>query len=308
MVDGATGAVRPVSLGFCLRYALLAGGLCAYALCGAEPAPADDVTPPAKPVPEFTFVVAADPHIAEVRRGVCPSGTERFGQLMEAVLNRPRPPEFMILIGDIVPPLDPRTRLPDISLLTAAARRLPIYPVAGNMDFPRMREALRKGFPDAFGERDFYAFTRHQCRFVMVCDAAVGDHYGHITSESIRGQPQWAWLEAQLQRDATVRRVFVFGHIPPHPTGADAVMYLSLGDQKLLADMVARYTPEALFFGHCHGRQDFTLGTSPVHVLPSCHWNMQGVTPAFVEVSVFPDAIALDYVELPPERPPQPPK
>lgn len=265
----------------------------------AAPAPVPAARP-AKGPPEFTFVVATDPHLAQASRRPLPSGVELFQRLIDTALKRPRPPEFMILVGDIMLPLDPQTRLPDVSLLTAAAQRLPIYPVAGNFDFQRGREALRKAFPDVFGDRDFYSFTRHQCRFVVLCDAAVGDHYGHITSDSIRGQPQWAWLESQLERDASARRIFVFGHIPPHPTGADAVMYLSLGDQKLFAELVSRYTPDALFFGSCHSRLDFVLGTSPVHVLPSCHWNLQSAPPAFVEVSVFPDSVGLEYIDLAP--------
>lgn len=281
-----------------ILYGIALSPLLAYR-SGAAPAPVS-AAPLAKAPPEFTFVVATDPHIAQVNRRPFPTGVELFQRLIDTALKRPRPPEFMILIGDIMLPLDPQTRQPDVSLLTAAAQRLPIYPVAGNLDFPRGREALRKAFPDAFGERDFYSFTRHQCRFVVMCDAAVGDHYGHISSESIRGQPQWAWLESQLERDAGARRIFVFGHIPPHPTGADAVMYLSLGDQKLFAELVSRYAPDALFFGNCHSRLDFVLGTSPVHVIPSCHWNLQGAPPAFVEVSVYPDSISMEYLDLAP--------
>jgi Icc-related predicted phosphoesterase len=296
MVHVSSGETRVLRWGTWLSRTFLAAVVVVLGATGAEP-------PPGTP-PEFTFVVAADPHIAQVNQGGGPSGVERWQNLVQTVLTRPRPPEFMIVVGDLIPPTDPQTKQPDLSLLTAAAQRLPLYIVAGNNDSAVVREAFRQTFPEQFGDRDFYAFTRHGSRFVMVCDATLGDHYGHIASESIRGQPQWAWLESQFKRDGEARRVFVFGHIPPHPSGADASMYLSLGDQKLLGEMVTRYAPEALFFGHCHSRQDFTLGATPVHVLPSSHWNMGGAAPAFVEVSVFPDSIALEYVTLTPVQTP----
>ncbi len=298
---GMSGASRGLCWGGWWRWlGLSAAVLLACVARGADPVPG--APPAAGAPPEYTFVVVADPHISQVNKDGGPTGVERWRHLMQVVLARPRAPEFMIIVGDLIPPTDPQTQQPDLSLLTAAAQRLPLYVVAGNNDSAKVREAFRKAFPEQFGERDFYSFVRHQSRFVMVCDAALGDHYGHLASESIRGQPQWAWLESQLKRDGEARRVFVFGHIPPHPTGADASMYLGLGDQKLLGELVTRYTPEALFFGHCHLRQDFTLGSSPVHILPSSHWNMQGATPMFVEVSVFPDSIALEYVALAPPQ------
>lgn len=297
---GTHGAFR-LRAGYVLSALLLA----ALGARGAEPVPA---APPAGGAPpEFTFIVAADPHISQVLKAGVPTGVERWQSLMQAVLARPRPAEFMVVVGDLLPPIDPQTQQPDLSLLTAAAQRLPLYIVAGNNDSVKVREAFRHAFPAQFGERDFYSFVRHRIRFVMLCDAAAGDHYGHVAAESIRGQPQWAWLETQLKPDAEARRVLVFGHVPPHPDGADATMYLALGDQKLLAEMVTRYAPEALFFGHCHRRQDFTFAGAPLHVLPSSHWNMQDAVPAFVEVSVFPTSIALEYVTLvPPAATPNP--
>jgi Icc-related predicted phosphoesterase len=307
MPEQRSGATRGWGGGGGRRWWALAMACVAASWAGAaEPAaaaPAGNATPTA---PEFTFVVVADPHIAEAGKDGSPSGVERWQNLVQTVLARPRPAEFMVVVGDVIPPTDPATKQPDLSVLTAAAQRLPLYLVAGNNDSVKVREVLRQTFPEQFAGRDFYSFTRHQTRFVMLCDAAAGDHYGHIASESIRGQPQWAWLEAQLKREGDVRRIFVFGHIPPHPTGADSNMYLALGDQKLLAEWVTRYAPDALFFGHCHTRQDFTLGQTPVHVLPSSHWNMRGAPPVFVEVSVFTDSVALEYVTLTPPQPAAP--
>lgn len=283
---------------WCRRLWLLLAAVSLAPCVGVSAADAGAATAPSASPPEYVFAVVADPHLNETLWPGLPSGLERWEQLIEAILRRPSRPEFLLVLGDIMPPLDPVTQQPDLTALTRAAARLPLYPVAGNRDSPAVRAALRKAFPELFGERDFYAFTRHRCRFVMVCNAAFGDLYGHLTSQSIRGQPQWPWLEAELRRAPEVDRVIVCGHVPPHPSGADAVMYLALGDQRLLADLVNRHAPAALFFGHTHARQEFRLGPSKVYVAPSSHWNLQGQPPGYLEVRVAAGGLTVDLVTL----------
>ena len=97
---------------------------------------------------------------------------------------------------------------------------------------------------------DYYAFLHKGVRFIGLCDAGTHDHIGQFCSENIIPRGQCEWLKEQLQKPE--KRKILFAHIPPHPKNKDVNGYLSRNDSIYLNDLVSKYRPEAMFFGHQH--------------------------------------------------------
>jgi Icc-related predicted phosphoesterase len=133
-----------------------------------------------------------------------------------------------------------------------------------------------------------------------LCDVGNGDHIGHLNSEAIKGPEQGEWLKNQLAGSKkTAERVFIFGHIPPHPKGTiEGGMYLSVNDQKFLRELTLEYKPTAMFFGHLHQAMNFTIGSTPVTVVRSSNWNFNHEPLGFIEVKVYKDRVATEFVPL----------
>ena len=159
---------------------------------------------------------------------------------------------------------------------------------------------IREMFPDDFQGRDFYSFEHKGCKFISLCTASCGDHVGHLSSEDITPETgQCAWFEEQLAETAT--HTFVFGHIPPHPEGLDLNMFLGQNDSRFVVELVRKFRPAALFFGHQHRRRRFTIGQSPVFVVRSCNWNSGSREPTgFLTVRVQEGGISTEFVETGP--------
>ncbi len=49
-----------------------------------------------------------------------------------------------------------------------------------------------------------------------------------------------------------------------------------------------------------HRKREFAVAGSPVYVARSSLWNYDNEPPGFIEVRVQPDAVAVEYVDLPP--------
>jgi hypothetical protein len=75
-------------------------------------------------------------------------------------------------------------------------------------------------------------------------------------------------------------------------------MYLSLGDQLLLADAVATEKPDAMFFGHLHRKLVFCMASCLVYVARSSLWTFGNEPPGFIEVRVESDAVLVEYVDV----------
>lgn len=259
--------------------------------------------------PLFSFVVVNDPHLVENRPGF-PPGIDYFRLLMEALKTRPRKPAFVIITGDICLSIDPNARERDLAALRELIALFPVHITFGNNDRADARVILRKMFPSDLGEQDFYSFTHKDCRFVVICNAAAGDHVGHFCSQTINGSlksngnMQWDWLKEKLKRNEEVRRVFVFGHISPRIEGATARMnsMISPGDLVFLQDIIVQGKPDALFFGHLHAGRRFDFAGCPVYVGRSSHWNFDDEPAGFIEVSVYPGTFSVDEVDTPGAR------
>lgn len=242
--------------------------------------------------PVFTFAVSSDPHTSENRAGE-PAGKEKFKRLLRQVENRSPRPDFMLIAGDIhVGPFK--------KVLAEAKPVIPLHVVPGNHEQRQDRDALQALFPKDFKGNDFYSFTHKGSLFIGLCDVANGDHIGHLNSEFIKGPEQGEWLKSQLAgHQKTADRVFIFGHIPPHPEGKiDGGMFLAVNDQKFLRELVREYKPAGMFFGHLHHAMEFKIGSTPVFVVRSSNWNFNHEPLGFIEVKVYTDRITTEFVPL----------
>lgn len=247
--------------------------------------------PTATEAPLFTFLVSSDPHTGEDKAGQ-PTGREKLRQLLLQSQQQTPQPDFLVITGDLQVPAFRE-------VLEQVRPSLPLHVVAGNHERGEDREALRAMFPDDFRGADFYSFKHKECLFIALCDAAATDHIGHFNSQSIRGPEQGAWLQRLLSEEAkTAKRTFVFGHIPPHLEGQFGGMHLGVNDQKFLRELVLEHPPTAMFFGHLHKRVDFQIGATPVFGLPSSNWNFDQSSLGYLEVQVFADRLATQWIPL----------
>lgn len=243
---------------------------------------------PASAAPLFTFAVVSDLHMAEN------DGPGYFRAFVQQLDTLPDKPEFVLVTGDIhVSPFQ--------KVFEEIKPSSPFHVVAGNHETRNDRDVLAKMFPNDFQNSDFYSFAHKNSFFIGLCDASTcGDHVGHFESEHIKGANQGQWLEEQLaQNGAKADHVFIFAHIPPNPAGnVCGGSYLASNDQKQLRELVLKYKPAALFFGHLHGKQEFKIGESPVYVLPSLNWNDGQQPRGYLIVKVFKSTVATEFVPL----------
>ena len=237
----------------------------------------------------WSFVVVADAHLTENRKGE-PTGEEKFKKVLERIdAINPRP-DFMLLLGDIhEKKLEPL--LPQI--------KITVHPIAGNHEGQANRKTLRKMFPEDFQDKDFYTFEHKKCLFIAMCTAAANDHVGHFESQDITpsvGQCQW--IEEQLKKGGQFQSVFLYGHIPPAENQLEATS-ISWNDSCYLLDLVRRYQPRALFFGHIHKQKTFKVDNATVYVVRSCNWNSRGEPTGFLHVKVFPNRVETEFIPVP---------
>jgi len=238
----------------------------------------------------FSFVVCSDLHMADNRAGE-PTAVEKFKHMLERAKSIKPQPDFIVVTGDLhVEPF--------LAMLQKEKPAIPIHVTPGNHERRNYRELLEKTFPDDFKGKDFYSFRHKNVLFIMMSDAADnGDHVGHLDSEGIRGQDQSIWIEEQLASNPKGLSL-LFAHIPMHPQGKAEGMYLATNDQKFLRELILKYKPAGLFFGHLHQRQEFKIGKSPVYVTPSLNWNFATQPQGFFAVYVYKDRIDPQFIRL----------
>lgn len=256
----------------------------------------------------FNFAVIADPHIGETR---IRAGYERYGGHLQGFLAAVRAmetlpanerPEFILVLGDI-----------HMWALRKHLDRIGIrmYVIAGNHENTvERRDELRELFPNDFRvdgkPSDYYSFVHKGVRFVGICNAgAGGDHVGHLCSEIIRPAGQCDWIERELARPE--RTKIIFAHVPLEPEGRSRNNYLAQNDSRRLLDMIARYRPTAMFFGHHHPPEttEFAIGETKGFILRACSWNRKGAAPGFLLVGILPDG-KVTTREILPGPPPDP--
>jgi predicted phosphodiesterase len=268
----------------------------AAALAGAQSLSANGAQDDA---PLFSFVIDADPHTGIDRDGEL-TGRDKFRAVLAKVEQLSPKPDFMLILGDVH-----GEDLKDV--LTETGFKLPIHVVFGNADDSSSRATLRKMFPYDFAETDYYSFTHKNCKFIGICDAIPGDHVGHLSSEFYRGLEQCSWLEGQLAEGRkSCDHTFAFAHIPLHPDGKEANYYLAVNDQRFLKELVLRHEPTALFFGHLHRLEEFTIGKTDVLSVHGSNWTNTLVPPphdpiGFNVARVYKDGIKLEFVPIDPK-------
>jgi hypothetical protein len=236
----------------------------------------------------YSFVVVADPHLAENREGEA-TGADKFRRVLEAVSALDPAPDFVLVAGDL-----------HVDVLAELLPEIPVpaHVVAGNHENAKHRERLRGLFPDDFQGRDFYSFAHKGDLFIGMCNAAATDHVGHFETESNTppvGQVEW--VESELARRDQFARVFLFGHVPPEAACRPDPMCLAQNDARWLRDQVARTRPTALFFGHRHHMVTFAFEGVPVHGLRSCNWNFHNEPTGFTRVTLTPTTLDIDTID-----------
>lgn len=184
--------------------------------------------------PQFTFVAYGDTR----------SHADDHRQVIAAIVRLH--PELVLQSGDLVSrgtKADDWTEFDDIVQPLRAAR-IAYYPARGNHDVGPYY-ALRVREPFDSGNKYYYAFTRHRCRFIIVdsMDPAPG---GALNPDSA----QYKWLVHELaQAQKTALNTFVLFHegpfsIGPHGPTPDA--------QRWLHPLFVKYRVRAVFCGHDH--------------------------------------------------------
>lgn len=146
-------------------------------------------------------------------------------------------------------------------------------------------------------DRDFYAFTHQDCRFIGLCTALAGDHVGHFESEDITPKVgQVEWLEAELGGAAGLRHRFVFAHVPPEQHNKPLGDCLGSIEAAYFHRLVQEKRVTACFFGHRHANTLYQAGETAVYGVPSTNWNYGNKPVGFLDVAVYPTGLKVDFV------------
>lgn len=239
--------------------------------------------------PLFAFAAVADPHLSEDRPGE-PKAAEKLRRALDRALEQTPRPDFALLLGDLHA---------DQMAAFLPSTPLPLHAVFGNHETLVARQKLRPLFPD-FGDRDCYAFTHQDCRFIALATAtATGDHIGHFESEYLVPKfGQIGWLEEELAQTRGLKHRFLYAHIPPQPEDKPSGMCLGSLESKYFHELLARERVSACFFGHLHQHRHVVASGCPILGVPSCNWNFTGEPTGFYHVRVFTDRVEPQFVAL----------
>lgn len=151
-------------------------------------------------------------------------------------------PEFVLQSGDLVARGSSAAQWEEFDEITAPLRaaRIAYYPARGNHDEGGTLYEAHVREPFDSGNKNFYAVTRHRCRFIIV------DEY----QEYGPGSLQYRWLENEMARARkSAVNTFVLMHeapwsVGPHGPNEDV--------QQRLHPLFVRFKPRVVFCGHDH--------------------------------------------------------
>lgn len=184
--------------------------------------------------PKFTFVAYGDTrsHADDHRRVI-------------AAIVRLRP-EFVLQSGDLVDKGKDAGQWAEFDDITRPLRaaRIAYYPARGNHDQgPYYARQVREPFDS--GNKYYYAFTRHRCRFIVIdsMDPADGGTFTPATA-------QYKWIVRELaQAQKSALNTFVMFHEGPYSVGPHGP---TPDAQRWLHPLFVKYRPRAVFCGHDH--------------------------------------------------------
>lgn len=248
-----------------------------------------------KPKTSFSFAVIADPHASEGPRDGLEQygdGKTKFFHCIERIKNLPEDekPDFILILGDLhfFAIADEVTGID-----------IPIHPIAGNHESVAHKKQLREMFPNDFQingvESDYYSFEHKGVTFIGLCNAINPDHIGHLCSDQIIPRGQCEWLERELAKNDLPK--IIFSHIPLEPNGQDKTPYLTRNDSRYLIDVIGKYKPNAIFFGHHHlETRQFKIDDCVITILRACSWNFRKAPIGFGIVKVSPEGFSLKEI------------
>jgi Icc protein len=242
-------------------------------------------------VPAVTVLAQlSDPHI-DVGPGDTGSA-EALAAAVEAVLALDRPPDAVLVSGDLSNRSDARSYERVRELL--APLEMPVHVLPGNHDD---REALRAWFTDddvAGLHQDPFQYTVvcGELRLV-VCDTTVpGRDDGRLDAGSLQ------WLEGELGADSSAPTIVAMHHAPLL-TGIGAMDALGLpaADRDALGALLARYPAvRRVVAGHVHRGCFGVLGGCAVFACPSTHLQVKLDPGPELVLELAPPAFALHSV------------
>jgi Icc protein len=237
-----------------------------------------------------TLAQLSDPHI-DVGPGDTGS-SEALAAAVEAVLRLDRPPDALLVSGDLTNRSDARSYERVRELL--APLPMPVHVLPGNHDD---REALRAWFTDddvagLHQDAFHYAVRCGELRLV-VCDTTIpGRDDGRLDQGSLQ------WLDDELAAEPSVPTIVAMHHAPLL-TGIGPMDALGLpaADRGALGALLARFpSVRRVVAGHVHRGCFGVLGGCPVFACPSTHLQVKLDTGPELVLEVAPPAFALHAV------------
>ncbi len=184
----------------------------------------------------FSFAVLSDSHV-NPNTG---ANSETFKYILGDINKNNY--AFAIDVGDLV--VGSATPAAPFFYDIIKDEKTPFLVAVGNHDFEQDKGAY---FLGTFGNF-YYSFSHGNSLFIVFNDASAG----------VRDADQMAWLESQLKR--SYQHKFVFMHIPfydPRP-GINHDLSAFPVEAKELSDLMEKYKPDDVFFGHIHANYDWT--------------------------------------------------
>jgi 3',5'-cyclic AMP phosphodiesterase CpdA len=205
-----------------------------------------------QPQPIF-FVQMSDPQFgmfADDRNFVQETANFEFAI---ANINRLHP-AFAVVTGDLVNKAGDAQQLAEYKRIAAQLdRAIPLYSVAGNHDVGNVPSAASlKAYRENIGP-DYYTF-RSGAMEGIVLNSSLIQHPEGVPEETGR-QQKWLELELVKAKDAAVRWVVVFQHIPfflQAPDEADQYFNIPMAQRSQYLDLLRRSGVRYVFAGHLH--------------------------------------------------------
>ena len=167
-------------------------------------------------------------------------------------------PNFVFWTGDVIEgygdtPAEAGAEY-DTFLASAAKAKVPVFNAPGNHEYS-LDKALVPVYHDKMGS--FYgSFDYGSSHFIALNTTPILPDGSPGPGGSL-DEPQWAWLEADLQANQGAKNIFVFMHHyvfgPPDPDTPDLdTGWKSIADRDRLHALMVKYHVRAVFCSHNH--------------------------------------------------------